>query len=62
MISALMNQKYRDGKLLRDHEIAHLMIALLMAGQHTSSASGSWTLLHLAHDVEVQCVLLVIDT
>lgn len=54
MISALMDQKYRDGRPLRDHEIAHIMIALLMAGQHTSSASGSWTLLHLAQNVEVQ--------
>ncbi|KAG2139201.1 cytochrome P450 [Suillus bovinus] len=54
MISALMDQKYRDGRPLRDHEIAHIMIALLMAGQHTSSASGSWTLLHLAHNVEAQ--------
>ncbi|KAG1832339.1 cytochrome P450 [Suillus subalutaceus] len=54
MISALMDQKYRDGRPLRDHEIAHIMIALLMAGQHSSSASGSWTLLHLAHNVEVQ--------
>ncbi|KAG2365578.1 cytochrome P450 [Suillus spraguei] len=54
MISVLMDQKYRDGRPFRDHEVAHLMIALLMAGQHTSSASGSWTLLHLAHNVEVQ--------
>ncbi|KAG2365574.1 hypothetical protein BDR07DRAFT_1481188 [Suillus spraguei] len=54
MISALMDQKYRDGRPFRDHEVAHLMIALLMAGQHTSSASGSWILLHLAHNVEVQ--------
>ncbi|OAX42180.1 cytochrome P450 [Rhizopogon vinicolor AM-OR11-026] len=54
MISALMDQKYRDGRPLRDHEIAHIMIALLMAGQHTSSASGSWTLLHLAHNLEAQ--------
>jgi sterol 14-demethylase len=54
MISALMDQKYRDGRPLRDHEIAHIMIALLMAGQHTSSASGSWALLHLAHNVAAQ--------
>jgi sterol 14-demethylase len=60
MISALMDQKYRDGRPLRDHEIAHIMIALLMAGQHTSSASGSWTLLHLAHNVEVQLVRFVV--
>ncbi|KAF8348812.1 lanosterol 14-alpha-demethylase [Amanita rubescens] len=53
MIAALMQQEYRDGTPLRDHEIAHIMIALLMAGQHTSSASGSWTILHLAHNREV---------
>src|ERR1700722_12644952 len=48
MIAALLTQKYRSGRMLKDHEIAHIMIALLMAGQHTSSASGSWALLHLA--------------
>jgi sterol 14-demethylase len=62
MISALMDQKYRDGRPLRDHEIAHIMIALLMAGQHTSSASGSWTLLHLAHNVEVQLVQFIVGS
>ncbi|KAH7884413.1 cytochrome P450 [Phlebopus sp. FC_14] len=54
MISALRTQKYRDGRILRDHEIAHIMIALLMAGQHTSSATGSWALLHLAANPDVQ--------
>ncbi|KAF5382080.1 hypothetical protein D9615_004422 [Tricholomella constricta] len=53
MIEALMQQSYRNGKPLRDHEIAHIMIALLMAGQHTSSSSGSWTLLHLAANPEI---------
>ncbi|KAF8639410.1 hypothetical protein AX17_001501 [Amanita inopinata Kibby_2008] len=53
MLAALMQQTYRNGTLLKDHEIAHIMIALLMAGQHTSSATGSWTLLHLAHNPEV---------
>jgi len=48
MITALISQSYRDGVALPDHEIAHLLIALLMAGQHTSSASGSWALLHIA--------------
>ncbi|KAJ8521896.1 hypothetical protein ONZ45_g1479 [Pleurotus djamor] len=53
MIAALIQQKYRDGTPLKDHEIAHIMIALLMAGQHTSSASGSWALLHLADNPEI---------
>ncbi|KAF7312456.1 Lanosterol 14-alpha-demethylase [Mycena indigotica] len=53
MISSLLDQKYRNGDVLRDHEIAHIMIALLMAGQHTSSATLAWTMLHLASDQDV---------
>ncbi|KAE8215815.1 hypothetical protein CF327_g923 [Tilletia walkeri] len=48
MIAALMQQSYKNGRQLSDVEIAHMMIALLMAGQHTSSATGSWALLRLA--------------
>jgi sterol 14-demethylase len=53
MIASLMDQKYRGGGPLRDHEIAHIMIALLMAGQHTSSATLAWTMLHLASRPDV---------
>ena len=53
MIAALMQQKYRNGKVLGDREIAHMMIALLMAGQHTSSATGSWALLHIAANPKI---------
>lgn len=56
MIAALMQQTYRDGRSLKDHEMAHIMIALLMAGQHTSSATGSWTLLHIAERPDVAYV------
>lgn len=52
MISNLMNQRYKDGRELSDKEIAHLMIAILMAGQHTSAATGCWALLHLAEKPE----------
>nr|WBV80359.1 lanosterol 14-alpha demethylase [Malassezia pachydermatis] len=48
MISALMEQSYKNGREINDREIAHMMIALLMAGQHTSSATGSWAMLRLA--------------
>lgn len=48
MIDSLQGQTYKDGRPLNDKEIAHIMIALLMAGQHTSAATGSWLLLHLA--------------
>lgn len=53
MISALQNQSYKDGRPLGDREVAHIMIALLMAGQHTSAATGSWLMLHLAERPEI---------
>ncbi|KAF8896469.1 cytochrome P450 [Infundibulicybe gibba] len=45
MIAALMQQTYH----------CPIMIALLMAGQHTSSSTGSWTLLHIAHRPDIAC-------
>lgn len=56
MMAALCGQSYRDGTPLTDREIAHIMTALLMAGQHTSSTSGSWALMHIAADQEIACV------
>lgn len=53
MITALMEETYKNGRHISDMEIAHMMIALLMAGQHTSSATGSWALLRLATRPEV---------
>jgi cytochrome P450 len=47
MIWNLMNQQYKDGRATTDTEVAHMMIALLMAGQHTSMATSAWTVLHL---------------
>ncbi|KAK0193812.1 lanosterol 14-alpha-demethylase [Armillaria mellea] len=52
MISALLKQKYRSGKPVSDSEVAHMLIALLMAGQHTSQATGAWAVLHLADQPE----------
>lgn len=53
MIATLLEQRYRSGESLKEHEIANMMIVLLMAGQHTSSATGSWALLHLANNPDV---------
>ncbi len=53
MISALTGCEYKNGVALTDSDIAHMMIAILMAGQHTSSATSSWTILHLAHRPDV---------
>ncbi|KAM3089056.1 Lanosterol 14-alpha-demethylase, variant 2 [Clarireedia jacksonii] len=44
----LMRSTYKDGTPVPDKEIAHMMIALLMAGQHSSSSSSSWIMLRLA--------------
>lgn len=52
-MSALCKSSYKDGRAITDREIAHMLTALLMAGQHTSSTSASWTLLHLAHKPKV---------
>lgn len=48
MIWNLMNSVYKDGTPMPDKELCHMMIALLMAGQHSSSSTASWVLLNLA--------------
>lgn len=53
MISNLMNCTYKTGQPIPDKEIAHMMITLLMAGQHSSSSIGSWIMLRLAAHPEV---------
>ncbi|KKY17388.1 putative lanosterol 14-alpha-demethylase [Phaeomoniella chlamydospora] len=54
MIWNLMSCQYKDGKNIPDHEVAHMMIALLMAGQHSSSATSAWILLRLATRPDIQ--------
>ena len=53
MIWNLMNSVYKDGTPVPDTEIAHMMIGLLMAGQHSSSVASSWIMLHLAAQPEI---------
>lgn len=48
MIWNLMDRTYKDGRIVSDRHVAHMMIALLMAGQHTSMATTTWMLLHAA--------------
>jgi len=48
MIDNLMGCRYKSGDGIPDIEVAHLMITLLMAGQHSSSSSSSWIMLRLA--------------
>lgn len=58
MIGNLMSCVYRDGTPVPDLEIAHMMIALLMAGQHSSSSSSAWIMLRLASRPDIQEELL----
>ena len=48
MIGHLMSSRYKNGNPIPDQEIAHMMIALLKAGQHSSSSVASWIMLRLA--------------
>ncbi|EAS28723.1 cytochrome P450 51 [Coccidioides immitis RS] len=48
MVWNLMSSVYKDGTPVPDVEVAHMMIALLMAGQHSSASTGSWIVLRLA--------------
>ena len=45
-----MDLVYKDGTTLTEDEIAGLLIALLFAGQHTSSISSTWTTMFLIHN------------
>lgn len=49
----LMNSTYKNGTPIPDHEVAHMMIALLMAGQHSSSSTSSWIMLRLAQNPQL---------
>ena len=58
MIWNLMSCVYKDGTPVPDREVAHMMIALLMAGQHSSSSTSAWIMLRLATRPDIQEELL----
>uniref|UniRef100_A0A7S0VS43 Uncharacterized protein n=1 Tax=Hemiselmis tepida TaxID=464990 RepID=A0A7S0VS43_9CRYP len=43
VLQVFMDAKYKNGNSLPAEEVTGLMIALLFAGQHTSSVTSSWT-------------------
>ncbi|KAJ3346014.1 Lanosterol 14-alpha-demethylase [Entophlyctis luteolus] len=53
ILNGLMRAEYKDGSKPSDDAIAHLMIALLLGGQHTSSTTSSWMLFELARRPDV---------
>lgn len=50
ILQVFMDLVYKDGSTLSDDEIVGLLIALLFAGQHTSSITSTWTLMLLLHN------------
>lgn len=58
MVWNLMACQYKDGRAVPDYEVAHMMIALLMAGQHSSSSTSSWVVLRLASRPDITEELL----
>ncbi|KAF2480722.1 eburicol 14 alpha-demethylase [Neohortaea acidophila] len=58
MIWNLMNCTYKNGTPVPDREVAHMMIAMLMAGQHSSSATITWIFLRLASKPHIQDELI----
>lgn len=58
MVWNLMSSVYKDGTPVSDQEVAHMMIALLMAGQHSSSSIASWIMAHLAADPHIMDQLM----
>ncbi|KAI9039337.1 cytochrome P450 [Aspergillus affinis] len=53
MVWNLMSCTYKNGKPIPDEEVAHMMIAMLMAGQHSSSSTAAWIVLRLATCPEI---------
>ena len=54
ILQTLIETTYKDGRNLTDDEISGMLIGLLMAGQHTSSTTGSWLGFFLAKDQALQ--------
>lgn len=50
ILQNFINMKYKDGSSLSNDEVVGLLIALLFAGQHTSSITSSWTMYYLLHN------------
>ena len=49
LIWALMDSEYKDGTRMTDQEVASMMIAVLLAGQHSACSTVSWIMTWLAY-------------
>lgn len=53
VLQTLMDATYKNGEKMSDDAVAHMMIATLMGGQHTSSTTTSWILFELSRRPDV---------
>ena len=54
ILQVFIDMVYKDGSKLTDDETVGLLIALLFAGQHTSSITSTWTTMCLGENSNVQ--------
>lgn len=54
LLQVYMDMSYKDGSKNTPHHVTGMLIALLFAGQHTSSITSTWVVLYLAHNPEIQ--------
>lgn len=53
LLQVFIDMRYKDGEGLTNDQIVGLLIALLFAGQHTSSITSTWTTMLLLHHPEI---------
>lgn len=58
LLQVFVDMKYKDGTTNTDDQIVGLLIALLFAGQHTSSITSTWTTLLTSRDPKILSRLL----
>eukprot|EP01134_Creolimax_fragrantissima_P002442 CFRG2442T1 len=54
MVWTFMNTPYRNGQYMTDDQVAGMCIALLLAGQHTSSTTSSWIGFYMCNNKKIQ--------
>lgn len=47
LLAGLLGAVYRDGTRMTQHEVCGMIVAAMFAGQHTSTITATWSLLHL---------------
>ena len=53
-IQTLMESSYKDGTQVPEEHIIGLMVGFLLAGQHTSNVTSTWTGVHILSDSQVK--------